>query len=268
MNSICVTCGTQFAEAEGFPAHCPICEDERQYVGFEGQQWITLEELRRRHTTTITEEEPNLTSFTVQPQFGIGQRAFLIRSGGRNVLWDSISLLDDAAIAYIKQTGGLHAIAISHPHYYTCIVEWSRIFGNVPVYLHEADRAWLMRSDDCIHFWDGELRDVGGELKIVRCGGHFEGASVLHWPDGADASGVLLTGDTIQVCPDRKSVSVMYSYPNYIPLPARKVRQIIDAVQPFAFDRLYGAFPHRTINNNAKAAVQYSAERYLRSIGA
>ena len=47
-NYICVTCGTQFADSQTPPAHCPICEDERQYIGWNGQQWTTLEELRQK----------------------------------------------------------------------------------------------------------------------------------------------------------------------------------------------------------------------------
>ena len=38
---------------------------------------------------------------------------------------------------------GLRAIAISHPHYYTTIVDWSRAFGGVPVYVHADDREWV-----------------------------------------------------------------------------------------------------------------------------
>jgi len=34
---ICETCGTQFAESAGPPVACPICLDERQYVGHRGQ---------------------------------------------------------------------------------------------------------------------------------------------------------------------------------------------------------------------------------------
>ena len=36
--------------------------------------------------------------------------------------------------------GGLKGIAISHPHYYTTMVDWSRAFGDIPVHLHEADK--------------------------------------------------------------------------------------------------------------------------------
>ena len=45
-NYICKTCGTQFAESEQPPANCPICEDPRQYIGWNGQQWTTLDELK------------------------------------------------------------------------------------------------------------------------------------------------------------------------------------------------------------------------------
>ena len=34
----------------------------------------------------------------------------------------------------------------------------------------------------------------------------------------------------------------MYSYPNLIPLPAAAVRGIAAALEPFAFERIYGAW--------------------------
>jgi hypothetical protein len=266
MNAICVTCGTQFGDTDDFPEICPICEDERQYVGLNGQHWTTLDDLRRDYRTAIAEEEPQLTSFSIEPKFGIGQRAFLIQNEGRNVLWDCTSLLDDASIQYIKARGGLAAIAISHPHYYTCMVEWSSAFGNVPIYLHEDDAQWVMRPDKRITFWSGETYDLPHRLKLIRCGGHYKGACVLHWPQGSEGRGALLTGDTIQVNPDRKSVSFMYSYPNYIPLRASEVTKIAAAVQPFDFETLHGAFPHMTISSDGKRVIQRSTERYLKAI--
>jgi glyoxylase-like metal-dependent hydrolase (beta-lactamase superfamily II) len=266
MNAICVTCGTQFGDTAAHPVSCPMCTDERQYIGFEGQQWTTLDDLRRDYTTKIQNEEPGLTSFSVDPKFGIGQRAFLVQTATGNVLWDCISLLDGAAVEEVKSRGVPEAIAISHPHYYTCMVEWSRVFGDVPIYLHADDAKWVMRPDKNIRFWDGEVQEMPGGLRLVRCGGHFEGAAVLHWPGGASGNGVLLTGDTIQVVPDRKWVSFMYSYPNYVPLNESAVKRIVGAVEPLGFDRIYGAFPGLTVHNNAKQAVERSAERYLKAI--
>ena len=37
--------------------------------------------------------------------------------------------MDDATIARVNELGGIAEIAISHPHYYTSMVEWSRAFG-------------------------------------------------------------------------------------------------------------------------------------------
>jgi hypothetical protein len=48
-NFICTTCGTQFAATGQPPAECKICTDERQFVGWSGQQWTTLDELRQSH---------------------------------------------------------------------------------------------------------------------------------------------------------------------------------------------------------------------------
>ena len=79
MNAICVTCGTQFSDTPEHPVFCPICTDERQYVGFEGQQWTTLEELKRDYRTKIEKEEPGLTSFAIEPKFGIGNVPFWLR---------------------------------------------------------------------------------------------------------------------------------------------------------------------------------------------
>ncbi len=78
--------------------------------------------------------------------------------------------------------------------------------------------------------------------------------------------GALLTGDIIQVVADRNHVSFMYSYPNYVPLSAAAVGRIVDAVAPFAFDRVYGAFWDAMIGRDGKAAVARSAERYQRAI--
>ena len=123
---LCITCGTQFSETPQPPAHCPICEDEQQYVNPDGQKWTTLEELCSSHKNTIKQEEPDLYSINTEPRFGIGQRTFLIRTDKGNVLWDCVALLDAATVARVNELGGIAEIAISHPHYYTSMVEWSR----------------------------------------------------------------------------------------------------------------------------------------------
>ena len=266
---ICVTCGTQFAAIEGPPARCPICEDERQYIGHDGQRWTTLAALRASHRNTVRDVDRGVTGIVSEPSFAIGQQAHLIRTPAGNVLWNCISLLDDATVEEVRRRGGLAAIAISHPHFYSSTVEWSRAF-DAPIHLHVADREWVMRPDDAIAFWDGDTLELlpGSGLTLVRCGGHFPGSCVLHWAGGADGRGALFTGDTITVVSDRRWVSFMYSYPNLIPLDAPAIRRIVAAVEPYPFDRLYGGWHGSVVAADAKAAVRRSADRYLARIGA
>ena len=264
---ICVACGTQFAATETEPAGCPICRDERQYVGPGGQQWTTLAGYAKTHENAFTEEEPGLHAIHPRPKAGIGQRAFLVRTSEGNVLWDCVPPLDAATIAAVGQLGGLAAVAVSHPHYYSTMVEWSHAFGRVPVYVHELDAGWVMRPDPAVTFWEGDAKPLPGGLTLVRTGGHFDGFQVLHWPAGAAGRGVLLAGDQPYVCPDRRWVSFMYSYPNLIPLGPAAVRRVAAGLEPFAFDRLYGAFPGQVVAADAKGAVRRSADRYLTHVG-
>lgn len=264
--SICVTCGSQFTASQLDPERCPICEDERQYVGQNGQAWTTLEAYGKTHKNVFNQEEFDLHSIHPQPKAGIGQRAFLIRTKDGNMLWDCIPPLDESTVDTVNKLGGLAGIAVSHPHYYCTMVEWSHAFGRAPIYINKLDAKWVMRPDDTIVFWEGNTKRVFGGLTLIKTGGHFDGFQVLHWPSGAEHKGVLLAGDQPYVCQDRRWVSFMYSYPNLIPLNQAAIRGVVESLKPFSFDRLYGAFPGQVVKGNAKAIVERSANRYTRAI--
>ncbi len=260
---ICVTCGTQFPPTERRPERCPICEDERQYIGLQGQQWITLEDLRTAHRNALYQESPGIWGIGTEPKFAIGQRGLLIQSEAGNILWDCVSLIDDETVARIQALGGISAIAISHPHYYSSMVEWSQAFGGAPIYLHDDDREWVQRPDPCIRFWKGATHALSATFSLIRIGGHFAGYQVLHWSEGA---GALFSGDLPQVCMDRRWVSFMYSYPNYLPLSAASVSRILATLESFEFGKLFGAWPEFVIQAEAKSVVRRSAERYLQAL--
>jgi hypothetical protein len=124
-----------------------------------------------------------------------------------------------------------------------------------------------MRPDPAFVFWEGESCGLWEGLTLVRCGGHFPGSDVLHWADGAQGRGALLTGDTMYVVQDRRFVSFMYSYPNLIPLNAKAVAHIVESLEPYEFDRIYGGWWDSIVRSDAKASVKRSAERYIRAIG-
>jgi hypothetical protein len=263
---ICTTCGTQYASSDKPPTACPICDDERQYVTPAGQSWTTLDTLAKRNMNAIRELEPNLISITTQPAFGINQRAQLLRTPHGNILWDCVALIDRATVEMIRAMGGIKGIAISHPHYYTTMIEWSDALGGVPIHLHEADKKWIMRSGPAIKLWSGQTKELLPGLTLICAGGHYPGGTVLHWAEGCGGKGALLSGDIVQVVQDNKSVSFMWSFPNFIPLSAPRVEGVINSLKPYKFDRGHGAFTDRTIWSDGKGVVERSAERYLKII--
>jgi hypothetical protein len=265
---ICTACGMQYAPTDAAPAQCIVCEEERQYVPPGGQTWTTLPALAARAFNSYREHEPGLIGIGTQPQFAIGQRALLVCTPDGNILWDCISLLDAATVALIKGLGGLKAIAISHPHFYTTMVEWSRAFGGVPIHLHADDRQWIMRPDPAIKHWDGETLELLPDVTLIRGGGHFPGGTMLHWAKGAEGRGVLLSSDIATVTTDRKFFTFMYSYPNLIPLNAAQVRGIAASVAPFRFDRIYGHYFDRVIPSGGEEVMKKSVDRYIKAIGA
>jgi hypothetical protein len=258
---ICATCAAQFPDADAPPAACPICTDQRQYVPEDGQRWTTLDELARTHRNVVR-EEGGLAGVGTEPDLAIGQRALLVPFGERLVMWDCVTYFDDDAAAEIERRGGLAAIAISHPHYYSGMADWAERFG-CPVLLHADDERWITRPDDAVELWSGETRELGHGLTLIRGGGHFAGGAMLHWPEG---DGALLSGDIVQVIPDRTHVGFMYSYPNLIPLPEASVERIAAALEPFAFERIFGAWWGRIVPRDGKDVVMRSAERYGRAL--
>jgi glyoxylase-like metal-dependent hydrolase (beta-lactamase superfamily II) len=263
---ICRTCGVQHPPGERPPAHCAICEDERQYVGPGGQRWATLAELKGEgYRVELRDEEPGLLGVGVEPRLCIGQRALLVQTPHGNVLWDCVGYIDDDAVRRISDLGGIAGIAFSHPHFYGAAVEWSEALGGVPIHVPAADRKWFLRTDVEPVLWESRRELLPG-LTLVQCGGHFEGSAALHWSEGAGGKGAILVGDTLAIAEDRRFVSFMRSYPNLIPLPRKLIEGIVEALHPWPFDRIYGGWWEDVILEGGREAVRRSAERYIRWI--
>jgi len=263
----CFQCGAQFAESPAPPPACLICEDDRQYVNWNGQAWLARDQLAGQHRL-VCRDDLGLPGLGLEPYFAIGQRALLLRESDGCVMWDCIPLLTEDGVAHVRALGGLKAIAVSHPHYYGAVADWSDAFGGVPIYLHGDDRAFVTRPHPAIVPWSGETLRISAEIQLLRASGHFAGGTMLHWRAGAEGKGALLVGDIAMVTMDRRFVSFMYSYPNYIPQGAATVRRIAEVVAPLAFDRVYGAWWDRNIASGGKAAFAASVTRYLAAISA
>ena len=139
-------------------------------------------------------------------QLGIGQRAILLQTDGGNVMWDMIAYLDQATIDFIKEKGGLKAIVISHPHFYTTHLEWASIF-DCPVYLNRDDEQWLSREDkESRRRLINGVNEIVPGVRVIQAGGHFDGSSVLLWEKK------LFIADTMMITPVSRERNKDFSY--------------------------------------------------------
>ncbi|MCB0539895.1 MAG: MBL fold metallo-hydrolase [Bacteroidetes bacterium] len=258
-SKICATCGTKYP-ANFLGENCLICEDDRQYVPLDGQKWTTSENLYRNHSVKIKQLNPNLFELVIDPVFAIGQRALLVVSESGNILWDCIPHLDENAIRFIQEKGGLKAIAISHPHYYSNMNDWAEQF-DCPIFLPESEKNFIVNPTDRITFWREEKVDFWDGIELIRIGGHFPGSSIL-WLPKANGKGIILCGDTFNLALSLKHFSVMYSYPNRIPLPINEIEIIKEKMQTIEFDETYGFWPYQNLLTDPKKVLMESLERY------
>jgi len=262
---ICKTCGTQHSDSPKAPDHCEICEDDRQYVCWEGQQWTTHEELVQTYTQRIDFEE-DLVAIGIKPTFAIDQRALLLPTDAGNILWESVSLVTQEAIDAINKRGGLDRIIISHPHFYSSMGEWSDAFGGVEIVIHEADRQWVQRPHPSIHFWSGDELALSDSVTLIRAGGHFPGSTVLRWAKRPKPGSALFSGDALQVAVDRRHVSFMYSYPNMVPMRTSDVIEMRTRLQKYEFEDVFGYTWGLNIIGDGRRAVDESFDRYLDAV--
>ena len=78
--AVCATCGSQYPTRTA-PNRCSICDEERQFIGPDGQQWTTVAEVLQDHKNTWTDVEPGVIAIGIEPKFGIGQHGYLIKTG-------------------------------------------------------------------------------------------------------------------------------------------------------------------------------------------
>ncbi|HET9820141.1 MAG TPA: MBL fold metallo-hydrolase [Rhodanobacteraceae bacterium] len=256
---ICENCGTQFA---ALPTRCPTCADNRVSPDNHGQRWTTHAALARRFRLRVG-EDAGLLAFAIDGDFAIGQRVLHVPTTAGNILWECVSLVTDEAVQALQEAGGVDRIVISHPHFYTSMVEWSEALGGVEILLHEADRQWVARPFPRIRFWRGDTLRLSDDVTLINTSGHFPGSTVLHWADGP-RGGALLSGDSPQVAKDGRRVGFMYSYPNSIPMALADVRRMREVLHPFDYDDVYGYSWGRNILGGGRAAVDASFEDVLR----
>ena len=133
-------------------------------------------------------------SICTWPKFAIGQRCVLLETDGGNVLWDCITYLDDETVDFIKGRGGLKAIVISHPHYYTTHLDWAAAF-DCPVYFAVEDVEWVSQPDPANRrrHLKHVIEKILPGVVVAKPGGHFPGSVVLSWDKKLFIADTLVT---------------------------------------------------------------------------
>ncbi|KAF4977205.1 hypothetical protein FZEAL_6233 [Fusarium zealandicum] len=264
---VCETCGTQYPTADRSNVKtCKICDDPRQFVPPSGQSFTTLGALQKTHSNEFIPcvSDPRLVFISSAPRLAIGQRAILVQTPNGNILWDCIPLLDGETIARIEALGGLKAVVISHPHFYSSCVQWARAF-RCPVYLAAEDRQWTtLESAHQVFVTQTETEVEGTGARAIKLGGHFPGSMVLLF------DGLLLIADTLittaagvgkwdvdatgaarEKPPGLSSFSFLYSIPNSIPLGVDEMASMWRVLRGYEFRATYGGFEGTDIEDEA-----------------
>lgn len=256
---LCAGCGVESPVADGV---CPICADERQYLPPDGvQRWTSIaDEAVNGARIELVEREPGLWGLRQIAGVGIGQQAKILVTPAGGVMVDVPAFIDDAAVAAVREIGGVSHIIASHPHMYGVQSLWAAAF-EATVWIAAADEAWLRVRPHRVRVVDGDAVVVPG-VHVSTPGGHFPGSLVVH-AAGADGAGILLAGDTIFPTPDGW-VTFLRSFPNRLPMSAAVVRRVARHVTDrFRFARLYNNF-EAVVSADADQVVLRSADRYAR----
>lgn len=211
----------------------------------------------------------------------------MIKTTLGNVLWDCITFLDNETVDWVKSQGGLEAIVISHPHYYTTHLEWAKTF-DCPVYISVEDKDWVNREDKSNsrvfienNEQDIEIKGQKSGIIALKLGGHFPGSLVLLH----STSGRLFVADTLVTTPSglgdwskgigggkdarpdgMNSYSFMWSIPNMIPLSAEEIVRMWDLLKRFEFSSTHGAFVGTEVYDRSHGSESDVKKRVLDSM--
>lgn len=248
-----------------------------------GQQWTSLKSLRGSHKNVFEPLKQGCGIWTIrtEPKVGIGQRCFLITTPSGNVLWDCITFLDEQTIRTIRDKGGLTAIVISHPHFYSAHLLWAEAF-DCPVYIAAEDEEWCVIRDINARrrLVQAAVQQISTGIDAIKLGGHFPGSMVLRYqPERAAADEAhLFIADTFMTVPsalyhrDRPagttSFSFMWSYPNQIPLPPDKIHKMWSILKDSRFGSTHGGFAGQDVwDQRVRQRVLQSMQIQCRAMG-
>ncbi|KAF4555989.1 Hypothetical protein D9617_2g059560 [Elsinoe fawcettii] len=272
---ICVACGTQYdVTYEQGRERCKICDDPRQFVPPQGQQWTSLRLEANKHTNhwVPSSSDPRIYHLYTDPKLGIGERASLLLTPHGAIIWDCFAFLTPPLVEFLLSHHPI-AIVISHPHFYTTHLLWASLL-KCPVYLSSEDASWLSRPDPSgqRRFLTEAKTEIIPGVTAIKTGGHFPGSLVLHWDRHLFVADSIMTTPAAYTPEPRPegmgAYAFMWSIPNMIPLGPDGVGRIWEAVKRVEFSETHGLMMGMdVVHTDVKKWVLEGAKRQVRMMG-
>lgn len=231
---VCENCGF-WRQLPERPADCPVCSDHRHAPPEDAWSFLSEGEVAARAATTVTEVEEGAWRLDSSERFHIGPSGYLVEHPDGNLLFEAPNWIDDDALAFIAERGGVAWATASHPHVYGAL--WRVVDRFAPrVPLAVADLPWALTFGVGDPYDD--VFDLGGGRVLHRTGGHFAGHQVLH-----DAGrGILFCGDALKLDLDpgdpRRAVGISThkAFVRQVPLTPgelRGYRAVFERLEPW-----------------------------------
>lgn len=243
---VCTNCGfwqRHFAPPRG----CPVCEDVRHTPPEAGYEFLTPSDVTVQFRTSWEQITPGLWMCSTVPKLGIGPVGWLVEHPAGNLAWECAGWLDDAALDFIAERGGVRWAAASHPHAYGALWRLQERFAP-EVLVQVNDLAWTTAFavtwpyDDAVELAPG--------LSIHHTGGHFAGHAVAF----ASQQRLVLAGDAFKLHwneGELVGLSCHKAFNRNIPLTYAELRRYREVLAALPFAQVCTSFDHAVVDRQA-----------------
>jgi hypothetical protein len=246
---VCANCGWWQRHFDQ-PSSCPMCLDARHVVPQTGWIFRSAEAAQAEFPCRWEELEPGAWRFWNEPVEGIGPSSYLLQTPAGNVLFEGCTVFSEAALAAIRDLGGVAVASASHPHAYGALWQIQDRF-DPELALAAGDFAWSAALQVTWPF-DDYLEPLPG-VELYRTGGHFEGHTVLF----DRARRLLLCGDALKFelsAGDRRQATTISAHKAFVrgvPLTPHELRRYRDVFAPLDFRQTWT--PFEQVRNSGRA---------------
>ncbi|MGF1582899.1 MAG: MBL fold metallo-hydrolase [Gemmataceae bacterium] len=238
----CSNCGHwQPWFAHQHPLFCPVCTDVRNALPEDGWDFVPVDEVGKRLTTSWQEIMPGLVGFSCSPKFGLGATGWLLLRKDGNVAFEGAPYYSRDAIEEIRRLGGIRVLASSHPHGYGALWQLQEAFDPI-LTVHRDDLRYTKAFR--VTWPADDIHELAPGLTMYHTGGHYEGHSILYDQERK----AVFCGDALKIDYDKhgdpRAISCHKGFHYEIPLSHSELQKYRNVFSDLPFERAFTPFEH------------------------